>query len=86
MFGLKQVEKVCKNLEIQLIIRGHQAPMNGYEFFGPKMCTLFSAPGYRGVDREANFGKLYCLRNISAFQFQVPRCTSMLMEISIFFE
>lgn len=56
MFGYKQVAAVCKALEIQLIVRGHQAPMNGYELFGPKMCTLFSAPGYRGVEEEANFG------------------------------
>ena len=59
LFGLKQVERVCQTLDIELIIRGHQAPMNGYEFFGPRMCTLFSAPGYRGFDKEANFGNFF---------------------------
>uniref|UniRef100_A0AC35EWP8 Serine/threonine-protein phosphatase n=1 Tax=Panagrolaimus sp. PS1159 TaxID=55785 RepID=A0AC35EWP8_9BILA len=56
MFGHKQVYEMCKILDIQLIVRGHQAPMNGYELFTSKMCTLFSAPGYRGIEEEANFG------------------------------
>lgn len=46
LFGLKQVDDVCKILDIDLILRGHQAPMGGYELFGDKLITIFSAVVY----------------------------------------
>ncbi|CAD5229588.1 unnamed protein product [Bursaphelenchus okinawaensis] len=58
LFGEECVKEACDRLGIDLMIRGHQAPLYGYAFFaGGKMMTLFSAPGYKGsTENDINMG------------------------------
>uniref|UniRef100_A0AC34FY39 Serine/threonine-protein phosphatase n=1 Tax=Panagrolaimus sp. ES5 TaxID=591445 RepID=A0AC34FY39_9BILA len=49
VFGQTAVEDFFSNLGIELIVRGHQAVQEGYEFSADKRClTIFSAPAYCG--------------------------------------
>uniref|UniRef100_A0A914Z7F7 Serine/threonine-protein phosphatase n=1 Tax=Panagrolaimus superbus TaxID=310955 RepID=A0A914Z7F7_9BILA len=49
VFGQTAVEDFFANLGIELIVRGHQAVQEGYEFSADKKClTIFSAPAYCG--------------------------------------
>lgn len=60
LFGVRQVIDTCQMLEIDLVVRGHQAPMPGYELFGDNLITIFSAPGYRtSSELETNFGMTF---------------------------
>ncbi|KAI6204867.1 SER-THR-PHOSPHATASE domain-containing protein [Aphelenchoides besseyi] len=53
LFSSDTVKSVCERLGVDLIIRGHQAPLYGYAFFAEgQMMTLFSAPGYKGTTTE----------------------------------
>ncbi|KAI6172999.1 Serine/threonine-protein phosphatase [Aphelenchoides besseyi] len=53
LFSSDTVKSVCERLGVDLIIRGHQAPLYGYAFFAEgQMMTLFSAPGYKGSTTE----------------------------------
>uniref|UniRef100_A0A0N4ZUY9 Serine/threonine-protein phosphatase n=1 Tax=Parastrongyloides trichosuri TaxID=131310 RepID=A0A0N4ZUY9_PARTI len=46
-FGIAALEKFCKDLGIDLIIRGHQVCRIGYELFGNgRLITVFSASDY----------------------------------------
>lgn len=50
IFGEDVVHEICKLLDIDLIVRGHQCVQDGYEFFAAKkFVTVFSAPHYLGT-------------------------------------
>ena len=49
VFGRKQLHRFLKKFKFDLVVRGHQAVMNGYDFpfeDDPGIVTLFSAPNY----------------------------------------
>uniref|UniRef100_A0AC35EU43 Uncharacterized protein n=1 Tax=Panagrolaimus sp. PS1159 TaxID=55785 RepID=A0AC35EU43_9BILA len=49
VFGPTAIDEFFSNLGIELIVRGHQAVQEGYEFSADKKClTIFSAPAYCG--------------------------------------
>ncbi|CAI5451702.1 unnamed protein product [Caenorhabditis angaria] len=49
VFGPSIVNKMCEQLDIDLIARAHQVVQDGYEFFAQKkLVTIFSAPHYCG--------------------------------------
>lgn len=55
-FGADTVVKLCEKLQLDLIVRGHQALKNGFGFFGKcHMATVFSAPRYL-MPESSNFG------------------------------
>jgi hypothetical protein len=55
-FGEGEVKKICERHDLDIIIRGHQAMRNGFNFFANRrLATLFSAPGYLLPDNN-NFG------------------------------
>ncbi|KAI6233265.1 Serine/threonine-protein phosphatase [Aphelenchoides fujianensis] len=58
LFGQRQVHEAAAQLGVELFVRGHQAPMGGYELFADgRLVTIFSSPGYRtSSDLETNFG------------------------------
>ena len=52
VFGEKQLKKLLSKLQLDLIIRAHQAVENGYDFpFTPNhtLVTIFTAPNYGGM-------------------------------------
>ncbi|VDN04998.1 unnamed protein product [Thelazia callipaeda] len=55
LFGKRATEKFLQRLDVEIIIRGHQVPLEGYEFTHDKKClTLFSAPCYcDGIENKA---------------------------------
>uniref|UniRef100_A0AC35FQS3 Serine/threonine-protein phosphatase n=1 Tax=Panagrolaimus sp. PS1159 TaxID=55785 RepID=A0AC35FQS3_9BILA len=58
LFAADTVKETCDRLNVDLIIRGHQAPLHGYALFADgRMMTLFSAPGYKGSSSaDVNMG------------------------------
>ena len=53
LFAADTVKETCDKLNVDLIIRGHQAPLHGYALFADgRMMTLFSAPGYKGTTAD----------------------------------
>ncbi|GMR52357.1 hypothetical protein PMAYCL1PPCAC_22552, partial [Pristionchus mayeri] len=57
-FGEETLEKVCADLDIKLVIRGHQMMMNGFNFFGHKLVTVFSAAAYYPDKVRYGYGSL----------------------------
>ncbi|GMR42330.1 hypothetical protein PMAYCL1PPCAC_12525 [Pristionchus mayeri] len=48
-FGADIVQSFCEKMDVDLVARGHQVVMDGYEFFaGRLLVTIFSAPRYCG--------------------------------------
>ncbi|GMR52681.1 hypothetical protein PMAYCL1PPCAC_22876, partial [Pristionchus mayeri] len=45
-FGEATLDKVLADLDIKLVVRGHQMMMNGFNFFHTKLVTVFSAAAY----------------------------------------
>lgn len=41
-FGENEVKEMCKLLDIDLIVRGHQVVQDGYEFFAGKKLVVCS--------------------------------------------
>ncbi|PAV65055.1 hypothetical protein WR25_16538 [Diploscapter pachys] len=58
LFSAEAVRKACDELGVDMIIRGHQAPLDGYAIWAEgRLVTLFSAPGYKGkLPRAINMG------------------------------
>ncbi|KAL3994704.1 Calcineurin-like phosphoesterase family protein [Acanthocheilonema viteae] len=58
LFASDTIQNLCKKLGIDMLIRGHQAPLHGYALFSDGcMMTLFSAPGYKGSSNsDINMG------------------------------
>ncbi|KAI6178137.1 hypothetical protein M3Y98_00468400 [Aphelenchoides besseyi] len=52
MFGADTIRDFCRLLDIDLIVRAHEATKDGHQFHGDKnqLCTIFSAPNYCGID------------------------------------
>jgi hypothetical protein len=50
MFGNDVVAEFCRLLDVDLIVRAHEAVTDGHAFNGDKnqLCTIFSAPNYCG--------------------------------------
>eukprot|EP00397_Hematodinium_sp_SG-2012_P021223 GEMP01021909.1.p1 GENE.GEMP01021909.1~~GEMP01021909.1.p1 ORF type:complete len:381 (+),score=50.42 GEMP01021909.1:26-1168(+) len=49
-FTPQVVENMCRDLELDLIVRAHQVVEDGYEFFANRrLVTVFSAPNYCGT-------------------------------------
>ncbi|EJD75971.1 serine/threonine-protein phosphatase [Loa loa] len=76
LFASDTVQNLCKKLGIDMLIRGHQAPLHGYALFSNGcMLTLFSAPGYKGSSNsDINMGaslEISTSMNISIKQIQV---------------
>ncbi|KAF1758676.1 hypothetical protein GCK72_015135 [Caenorhabditis remanei] len=46
----------CENLDIELVIRGHQSKHQGFEFYSTQLVTIFSASNYS--DDTDNFGAI----------------------------
>ncbi|EAY03908.1 Serine/threonine protein phosphatase PP1-gamma catalytic subunit, putative [Trichomonas vaginalis G3] len=78
-FGLKQVDEFLKKFNFELIIRAHQAVIDGFEFPFPNsqgIITIFSAPNYcNEYDNNAailNIDEtLYCSLDIFEAEVQV---------------
>jgi serine/threonine protein kinase len=48
-FGVDVVDQFLEKHDFDLVVRGSQVVEDGYEFFGGReLCTVFSAPNYRG--------------------------------------
>jgi len=48
-FGQRSLTRFCRQLDVDLVVRGHMVVENGYEFFGGRrLVTVFSAPNYCG--------------------------------------
>lgn len=48
-FSKRAVHEACNTFGLDVIVRGHQVVMDGYEFFADrKLVTVFSAPNYCG--------------------------------------
>uniref|UniRef100_A0A914QQR8 Serine/threonine-protein phosphatase n=1 Tax=Panagrolaimus davidi TaxID=227884 RepID=A0A914QQR8_9BILA len=48
-FNKRAVHEICNIFGLDVIVRGHQVVMDGYEFFADrKLVTVFSAPNYCG--------------------------------------
>uniref|UniRef100_A0A8R1TJF2 protein-serine/threonine phosphatase n=1 Tax=Onchocerca volvulus TaxID=6282 RepID=A0A8R1TJF2_ONCVO len=76
LFAPDTVQNLCKKLGIDMLIRGHQAPLHGYALFSDGcMLTLFSAPGYKGSSNgNINMGaslEISTSMNITIKQIQV---------------
>ncbi|VDK68435.1 unnamed protein product [Litomosoides sigmodontis] len=76
LFASDTVQNLCKKLGIDMMIRGHQAPLHGYALFsGGCMLTLFSAPGYKGSsNNDINMGaslEISTSMNMTIKQIQV---------------
>ncbi|CAG9530648.1 unnamed protein product [Cercopithifilaria johnstoni] len=76
LFASDTVQNLCNTLGIDMLIRGHQAPLHGYALFSNGcMLTLFSAPGYKGTSNsDINIGaslEISTSMNITIKQIQV---------------
>lgn len=59
----------CENNKIELIVRGHEVVMSGYQFFaGGHLVTVFSATNYAGICNNDG-----ALLEISASLFVTPK-------------
>ena len=79
-FGKKVVDEFCKNNNIEMIIRGHECVMNGFEkFFDGKLITLFSASNSTGsVNNDAAVIQFKCNSNEPIIKTYTPlRYTNM---------
>ncbi|VDM45001.1 unnamed protein product [Toxocara canis] len=80
-FGKEVVSAVCRQLHIDLVIRGHQVVQDGYEIMtGRMLITVFSAPNYAGQFNNA--AAAVCLDEDLKISFQQiripptnPNCT-----------
>ena len=56
VFGDDVLLKCLKNLEVDLIVRGHQCVLDGYELSPTgRLVTIFSAPHYEKVWEKGSF-------------------------------
>ncbi|KAK6061016.1 phosphoprotein phosphatase 1 domain protein [Cooperia oncophora] len=53
LFSQSAVKDACRRLKVKMIIRGHQAPLQGYvRLADGLLITLFSAPAYKGSSED----------------------------------
>lgn len=74
-FGQRSLERFCRQLNVDLVVRGHMVVEDGYEFFaGRRLVTVFSAPDYCG-DFD-NYGAMMSISKDLVCSFDViePRC------------
>lgn len=70
IFGEDVVNKTCKRLEIDIVIRAHQVVDNGYAFFADrKLVTIFSASNYCG--EFTNSGAMMLMDKNCRCKFQI---------------
>ncbi|GMT23810.1 hypothetical protein PFISCL1PPCAC_15107, partial [Pristionchus fissidentatus] len=69
-FGEDVLDQVMKNLNLKLVVRGHQMMMNGFNFYGRnQMATVFSAAAY--YPDKPNRGSVMVVKNDGRIGFRV---------------
>lgn len=84
LFNYNDVNKIIKDLDIDVICRAHQVVENGYEFFARrKLVTIFSAPNYCGEFDNAGAFMSVDKYFVCSFKVLVPEKTEGMLPCSM---